>query len=340
MAEVRRPSRIGVTTRRQVRPAPPSPSTSPAGLGQPSVQPSQVGLEAQSFSLPMKPIWFALLIGAAAVSPFAVALVMAVVGAIAADETLRARCRHREQTGHKEETIDLTHIDLTANEPLVGRQTNRTTRTRRTEVSKKKSGLSLFSWSQIKVQAQQILCDPPRLTTILGAMGLPLISSSKGGVNALALSLPLLILIPLVNRLLTKQSGDPAEQTDSLIEMSWAFMASVTFGSLGAALVLIDRLDATTAIVLILLVAVYDLSNFLIGSGPGAGWEGPAAGVVAVAIAGFASWVAIGPSVGTDAIIAMVCGISILCPLGPALMSVLIRNDEQAVRKIEGLHYP
>ncbi len=329
MAEVRRPSRIGVTTRRQVRPAPPSPSTSPAGLGQPSVQPSQVGLEAQSFSLPMKPIWFALLIGAAAVSPFAVALVMAVVGAIAADETLRARCRHREQTGHKEETIDLTHIDLTLNDPLVGHHSTHTTRKTRTEVATKKS-----------VQAKQILCDPTRLTTILGAIGLPLISSSKGGVNALALSLPLLILIPLVNRLLTKQSGDPAEQTDSLIEMSWAFMASVTFGSLGAALVLIDRLDATTAIVLILLVAVYDLSNFLIGSGPGAGWEGPAAGVVAVAIAGFASWVAIGPSVGTDAIIAMVCGISILCPLGPALMSVLIRNDEQAVRKIEGLHYP
>ncbi len=226
---------------------------------------------------PSRPILFAVLLGAAAASPFAVALVMAVVGAIAADETLRVRCRNREQAD------------------------------------------------------RQILCDSPRLTTILGAMGLPLVSSSNGGVNALVLSFPLLILIPMVNRLLTEYSGDPVEQRNSLIEMSWAFMASVTFGSLGAALVLIDRMDATTAIVLILLVAVYDLSNFLIGSGPGAGWEGPAAGVVAVAIAGFASWVAIGPSVGTAVIVAMVGCIWILGPLGPVLMSVLIGNDEQAV---------
>lgn len=295
-------------------------------------------------------IWFVAVVGAAVISPFALACVVAAVCAKAADEVIRVRREIHDES----ETIDLTHfdlahIDLTSADPMVGRLDDR-----RVELAQTIFDLSALSLSELRLKTARIVCDASRLPAILGAAGLPLIASSKGGVNALAIYFPLLIIGPFVNRLVLQTQidarhngnsqvngvGEVPGSTQSLAELGLVMIASFTFGLVGAALVLVAQLNVTTAVVLVVLASVYDLGNYLIGTGARSWWEGSVAGAAAVVVVGFASWVAVGPSVGNGELVAMVGCIAVLCPPGSALASVLLGSADRparAVRRLDAL---
>ncbi len=337
MAEVRRrPYRLQQTSRRQT-PLPPVEHRRSQTVAHGNARRVQLGL-----------IWFVAVVGAAAISPFALACVVAAVCAKAADEVIRVRREIHDES----ETIDLTHfdlahIDLTSADPMAGRIDDR-----RVELAQTPFDLSALSLSELRLKTARIVCDASRLPAILGAAGLPLIASSKGGVDALAISLPLLIIGPLVNRLVLQTQieaqrnadndqldgvGEVPGSTQSLAELGLVMIASFTFGLVGAALVLVAQLNVTTAVVLVMLASVYDLGNYLIGTGARSWWEGSVAGAAAVVVVGFASWVAVGPSVGNGEMVAMVGCIAVLCPPGSALASVLLGSADRPARGVRRL---
>ncbi len=331
MAEVRRrPYRLQQDSRRQT-PLPPVELKRSQTVAHGNARQIQLGL-----------IWFVAVVGAAAISPFALACVLAAVCAKAADEVIQVRREIHDES----ETIDLTHIDLTSADPMAGRLDDR-----RVELAQTPFDLSALSLSELRLKTARIVCDASRLPAILGAAGLPLIASSRGGVNALAISLPLLIIGPLVNRLVLQTQieaqrngdnqvdgvGEVPGSMQSLVELGSVIIASFTFGLVGAALVLVAQLNVTTAVVLVVLASVYDLGNYLIGTGARSWWEGSVAGAAAVVVVGFASWVAVGPSVGNGEMVAMVGCIAVLCPPGSALASVLLGSADRPARGVRRL---
>ncbi|MGK2957357.1 MAG: hypothetical protein ACSLFB_02915 [Acidimicrobiales bacterium] len=336
MAEVRRrPYRLQQTSRRQT-PLPPLETKRSKTVAHGDARRVQLGL-----------IWFVAVVGAAAISPFALACVVAAVCAKAADEVIRVRREIHDESETIDLThIDLTHIDLTSPDPMAGRIDDR-----RVELAQTPFDLSALSLSELRLKTARIVCDASRLPAILGAAGLPLIASSKGGVDALAISLPLLIIGPLVNRLVLQTQreaqrnggnqvdgvGEVPGSTQSLAELGLVMIASFTFGLVGAALVLVAQLNVTTAVVLVVLASVYDLGNYLIGTGARSWWEGSVAGAAAVVVVGFASWVAVGPSVGNGEMVAMVGCIAVLCPPGSALASVLLGSADRPARGVRRL---
>lgn len=267
-------------------------------------------------------------LGAITVSPWALALLVAMLAGVAADGVIRARRPPHEP----EVMIDLTHVDLRHDEPVFGGHVPL------------EAGSAAARWTDngrwglLVSEAGQVVGDASRLSVVLGAAGLPLLAASEG-VRAVALALPLLIVGPFLTRMwMSAGTAEPAGGTGAptvprpnpaLAELGMVVIASLVFGLAAAAMVLVTRLDETTAVVLVLVVGAYDLGNHLIGSGAGSWWEGPASGVAAAGVIGFAAWVVVGNTVGDGAMIALVASVALLSPPGPALVNVLFGDGRR-----------
>ncbi len=83
---------------------------------------------------------------------------------------------------------------------------------------------------------------------------------------------------------------------------------------------------------MLVLVSVYDAGDFLVGTGASTAWEGPAAGVAAVAVFSFAASVVAIPPVDRSG--ALILGVltGVLAPAGPLAASVLIGNGWRPAR--------
>ncbi|MCU1484746.1 MAG: hypothetical protein JWN67_1492, partial [Actinomycetia bacterium] len=127
-----------------------------------------------------------------------------------------------------------------------------------------------------------LLVDPLRLPAVLGAAALPL--AAVVGADLVAAALAATVLVVLVHRIF---SG-PAE--GAVADLALVLVAAVPFGLAAAAPVLAAELAPAAAVVLLVLVAAYDAGDFLVGTGAGSPWEGPVAGVAAVAVCGFGAW--------------------------------------------------
>lgn len=229
--------------------------------------------------------------------------------------------------------IDLTHVDLRYDEPVFGGHVPLHAE------SAAAMSRDNRSWGLLVSEAGRVVGDASRLSVVLGAAGLPLLAASEGGVRAVALALPLLIVGPLLTRMWMSagtaelEGGTGATPVPGpnpvLAESGMVVIASLVFGLAAAALVLVARLDETTAVVMVLVVGAYDLGDHLIGSGAGSWWEGPAAGVAAAGVIGFAAWVVVGNTVGGGAVIALVASVALLSPPGTALVDVLFGDRER-----------
>jgi hypothetical protein len=101
--------------------------------------------------------------------------------------------------------------------------------------------------------------------------------------------------------------------------------------------VLVHRLGTGAAVALLVLVAAYDAGDFLVGTGAGTTWEGPAAGVAAVAVVGFGIFVIALPPLEEQGAIGAAVLVALLAPLGPPITSALIGDGATPARFVRRL---
>lgn len=277
-------------------------------------------------------LWVVLTLLSLLIGPWAVALVVATIAALAADGVIKLRRDHTSQShtpqlhrssDQRNQMIDLTEIDLRGKDAL----------------DELPSGGNPRSVRMLLIdETKSVVQDGARLSAVIGAATLPLLGS-RGGIEAVTLGLPILVIVPLVARIimpatnaalvddLRARNGRTLQR--ALVEMTLAMMSAFVFGISAAMLVVINRFDATTSVILMLMIVSFDIGNFLIGSGAGSRWEGMAAGVIAVWVMGFATWVVVGASVGDDVTLVLIVSVSVCALLGLGLMNVLVGGRDR-----------
>lgn len=174
----------------------------------------------------------------------------------------------------------------------------------------------------------RILGDPSRLPVLLAAGAVPL--AAVAGSDTLAGALVFAVLVLPAWRLLAARDGDPAM-------LPLAAVAVPALGLAAAAPVLLHRMAPWAAIVLIVLVCAYDAGDFLVGTGAATDWEGPAAGVVAVAVCAFVAAAFPLPPLDVDGAALLGLLTAILAPFGPPLGSVLVGDGAIKARYVRRL---
>jgi hypothetical protein len=165
-----------------------------------------------------------------------------------------------------------------------------------------------------------VLEEPRRLSAMLGAGALPLAASQ--GVDTLTGALAVLVVLTFIA---TRGRG------------AVTVLASASLGGAAAAPLLLHRMGMAAALVLLLLVAAYDLGDFVVGTGASTPWEGPAAGAVAVVVVGFVAVVLGPPPLREDGALAMLAVVALLAPLGPPVASVLVGDGVTPARFVRRL---
>jgi hypothetical protein len=162
--------------------------------------------------------------------------------------------------------------------------------------------------------------DPARLTAVLGAASLPL-AASQGG-DTLTGAIAAVVLVALV------VGGAHASLT---------LLAVIPLGLAAASPVLLQRLGTAAGLVVLVLVAAYDAGDFIVGTGAHTPWEGPVAGVAAVAVVGFAAIVLAPPPLEEEGAIALTLVVALLAPLGPGVASMLVGDGVTPARFVRRL---
>lgn len=167
---------------------------------------------------------------------------------------------------------------------------------------------------------RRLLDEPTRLVALLGAGSMPL--AAAAGSDTLAAALVATTLV-----------GAVALGGRAVLPV----FAAVQVGLAAASPVLLHRLGPAAALFLLLLVAAYDAGDFVVGTGAGTTWEGPAAGVAAVAVVGFASTVLTPRPLLEEGAATLALLVAMLAPLGPPLASVLVGSGARPARYVRRL---
>jgi hypothetical protein len=146
------------------------------------------------------------------------------------------------------------------------------------------------------------------------------------------------LLVPAVAAIVAM--ADP-ERRVPLVEAAGTTVQSALFvGMAAAGVVLSYRFEIGAVVVLILLVSVYEVGDYIIGSGSSNSVEGPVAGIIGVVVVTFVLQViSVPPWRGTDiwawGALAVVC-----CPLGQLAGSAILPAAEAragALRRLDSL---
>ncbi len=167
---------------------------------------------------------------------------------------------------------------------------------------------------------RQLPADLPRLVAVLGAASLPLAAAAGSDTLAGAMAL-------------TAMAGLFAAGGRGILPV----FAVLPLGLAAASPVLLHRLGFAAALFLLLLVAAYDAGDFLVGTGAGTTWEGPAAGVAAVAVVGFATTVLTPRPLLEEGAATLALLVALLAPLGPPLASMLVGDGRRPARFVRRL---
>lgn len=175
---------------------------------------------------------------------------------------------------------------------------------------------------------ERILGDPARLPVLLAGAALPL--AAVAGSHVLAGALAATFVVLPVWRLVAGRAADPAV-------LPFAALAVPALGLAAAAPVLLHRVGPWAAIVLLVLVSAYDAGDFLVGTGAGTAWEGPAAGIVAVAVCAFAAASFPLPPLEVEGAVLLGVLTVVLAPFGPPLGSLLVGDGWTKARYVRRL---
>jgi hypothetical protein len=180
-------------------------------------------------------------------------------------------------------------------------------------------------------RAQRGLGNPVRVVAVLAAAAMPL--AATGGGARLTGALAFATMAGFVG-LLGISDDRP------VVAQAMPFLAAVSMGLAAASPVLLHRLGSGAALALLALIAAYDAGDFLVGTGAGTTWEGPAAGVAAVAVVGFSIYVLALPPLEEEGAMAAALLVGMLAPLGPPIASALVgdgRTPARFVRRLDSL---
>lgn len=174
-----------------------------------------------------------------------------------------------------------------------------------------------------------VLEDPLRLPAVLAAAALPL--AALGGADLVTAAAAASTVVVLAARMWSGPVGG------AVGDVALVLGGAVPFGLAAGAPVLLSGFDWTAAVVLLVLVAAYDAGDFLVGSGSHTPWEGPVAGVLAVLVCGFGTWVWAPPPLEGHGVLALVAATAALAPFGPPAASVLIGDGVRPARFVRRL---
>lgn len=177
-------------------------------------------------------------------------------------------------------------------------------------------------------RAGRLLGTPSRVVAMLAAGALPL--AAAAGAAMLMASTTAALMVGTVGML-----GIQARRP--VVAPAMPIFAALAVGLAAASPVLLHRLGTGAAVALLALIAAYDAGDFLVGTGAGTTWEGPAAGVAAVAVGGFAIFVLALPPLEEEGAAALTVLVAILAPLGPPLASGLIGDGGTRARFVRRL---
>ncbi len=125
-----------------------------------------------------------------------------------------------------------------------------------------------------------------------------------------------------------------------LAAVGYTLQSGLFVGLAAAAPVLAYRVEVGAAGALIVLVSVYEMGDYLVGSGSKNAVEGPLAGFTAIAVFAFALWVVTFPPFQDNSLLAFGVLAAGLCPVGQLFGSALLpRSDAKApaLRRLDSL---
>ncbi len=178
----------------------------------------------------------------------------------------------------------------------------------------------------------------------LGRNPNPYLSAAIGGGIGLsailgAYSLGVAILIAAGVSILAAFTSSDARQ-DPVGAVGFTLQCGLFVGLAAASPTLAYRVDVGAAAALIIFVSVYEMGDYLVGSGSKNAIEGPLAGITAIAVFAFALWVITFVPFQENSLLAFGALAAGLCPIGQLMASaVLPRSDARAsaVRRLDSL---
>jgi CDP-diglyceride synthetase len=124
------------------------------------------------------------------------------------------------------------------------------------------------------------------------------------------------------------------------LEIALALLIGVAAGTAAASVVATRELGMNPTFFLLACVAVYDVGAYLIGTGAGAAWEGPAAGMVGILPVTILGSVLLVPPFPPGGPILLGFLAVALAPLGPLLATALVGDrqlDAPGLRRLDSL---
>jgi hypothetical protein len=132
----------------------------------------------------------------------------------------------------------------------------------------------------------------------------------------------------------------PEAREAPLASMGYTLQCGLFVGLAAAAPTLAYRVDIGAAAALIIFVSVYEMGDYLVGSGSKNAIEGPLAGFAAIAVFAFALWVVTFVPFRDNALLTFGALAAGLCPLGQLMGSAILpRSDApaSALRRLDSL---
>ncbi len=131
-----------------------------------------------------------------------------------------------------------------------------------------------------------------------------------------------------------------AARQNPLSAVGYTLQCGLFCGLAAAAPTLAYRVDIGAAAALIVFVSVYEMGDYLVGSGSKNAIEGPLAGITAIAVFAFALWVITFVPFQENSLLAFGALAAGLCPVGQLFASATLpRSDARAsaVRRLDSL---
>lgn len=173
--------------------------------------------------------------------------------------------------------------------------------------------------------------NPYLAAVIGGGIGL----SAHAGASAVGAAVLAAVAVAVVAGFLT-----PEARRTPFHAVGFTLQCGLFVGLAAAAPTLSYRVDIGAAAALIIFVSVYEMGDYLVGSGSKNAVEGPLAGVTAIAVFAFALWVVTFVPFRDNALLSFGAIAAGLCPLGQLMGSAILpRSDAKApaVRRLDSL---
>jgi hypothetical protein len=132
----------------------------------------------------------------------------------------------------------------------------------------------------------------------------------------------------------------PAARERPFVAVAYTLQCGLFVGLAAAAPTLSYRVDIGAAAALIIFVSVYEMGDYLVGSGSKNAVEGPLAGFTAIAVFAFALWVVTFVPFKENSLLAFGALAAGLCPVGQLVGSAILpRSDAKAsgLRRLDSL---